>query len=498
MAGSLSGRQREITVPEQDVDVLIIGAGLSGIGMACHLARQLPTRRIRLLERRNAIGGTWDLFRYPGVRSDSDMFTMGYDFQPWMKSEILAEGSLIRDYIKRTAEQYDVDQHIHFGLKVTNADWSSSRNQWTVTAINETRGETATYRCHFLISCAGYYNYDAGHSPKFPGIESFKGQRIHPQFWPESLAYRDKKVVVIGSGATAATIVPAMAPEVAQITLLQRSPSYYLSTPHYDNLIKGLEKILPRQWLYRFLRSANILLQRLLYKSAMRWPEKMRRYLLWKVKKSLGNSADMRHFTPGYPPWQERLCVVPGGDLFKAIKSGKARIITDQVDHFTERGIQLKSGQGLDADIVITATGLQLQTFGGIALSIDNRVISANRLLSYKSVLLQNMPNMAFILGYTNASWTLKSDIASRYICRLLQYMDSNNIATVTPRAPDNEATEENVMNVLSSGYIQRGMDHLPRQGRHAPWRVSHSFETDRTMLLSEPINDQLLEFTAR
>lgn len=485
-------------MPEQDIDVLIIGAGLSGIGMACHLARQLPAKRIMLLERRDAIGGTWDLFRYPGVRSDSDMFTMGYDFQPWMKPKILAGGSLIRDYIRLTAEQYGVDQHIHFGLKVTAADWSSSRSQWTVTALNETTGDIATYRCHFLISCAGYYNYDAGYSPEFPGIGSFKGQCIHPQFWPESLNYRDKKVVVIGSGATAATIVPAMAQDVAQITLLQRSPSYYLSTPRYDNLIKLLEKILPRQWLYHILRSANIFLQRLLYKSALRWPGKMRKYLLWKVKKSIGQDADMRHFTPHYPPWQERLCVVPGGDLFKAIKSGKARIITDQIDHFTERGIQLKSGQALDADIVITATGLQLQTFGGMALSIDNRAIPANRLLSYKSVLVQNLPNMGFIIGYTNASWTLKSDIASRYICRLLQHMDSNNIAAVTPRAPDNEATEENVMSILSSGYIQRGMEHLPRQGRHAPWRVSHSLETDRTMLLSEPINDQLLEFTAR
>ncbi|WP_293614273.1 NAD(P)/FAD-dependent oxidoreductase [Porticoccus sp.] len=485
-------------MPKQDVDVLIIGAGLSGIGMACHLARQLPNRRIMLLERRDAIGGTWDLFRYPGVRSDSDMFTMGYDFQPWMRPEILAEGSVIRDYISRTAKQYGVDQHIHFGLKVTAADWSSSRSQWTVTALNETTGDIASYRCHFLISCAGYYNYDAGYSPEFPGIESFKGMCIHPQFWPESLNYRDKKVVVIGSGATAATIVPAMAQDVAQITLLQRSPSYYLSTPRYDNLIKLLEKILPQQWLYHTLRSANTFLQRLLYKSAIRWPEKMRKYLLWKVKKSLGKSADMRHFTPHYPPWQERLCVVPGGDLFKAIKSGKARIITDQIDHFTERGIQLKSGQSLDADIVITATGLQLQTFGGTTLSIDNRTIPANSLLSYKSVLLQNLPNMAFILGYTNASWTLKSDIASRYICRLLQYMESNNITTVTPRAPDNEATEENVMNVLSSGYILRGKDQLPRQGRHAPWQVSHSLEADRAMLLSDPINDQLLEFTAR
>ncbi|WP_438952484.1 flavin-containing monooxygenase [Porticoccus sp.] len=485
-------------MPEHDIDVLIIGAGLSGIGMACHLARQLPDKRVTLLERRDVIGGTWDLFRYPGVRSDSDMFTMGYDFQPWMRPEILAEGPLIRDYIRRTAAQYGVDRHIHFGLKATTANWSSSQRQWTVNAFNETTEETTTYRCHFLISCAGYYNYDMGYSPEFPGIESFRGQFIHPQFWPKSLNYRDKKVVVIGSGATAATLVPAMAGDVARITLLQRSPSYYLSTPCYDNLIKGLEKVLPRQWLYNILRSANIFLQRLLYKSAMRWPAQMRRYLLWKVKRSLGNNTDMRHFTPDYPPWQERLCVVPGGDLFKAIKSGKAHIITDQIDHFTEHGIQLKSGQALDADIVITATGLQLQTFGGLALNIDNTAIPTNSLLSYKSVLMQNLPNIAFILGYTNASWTLKSDITSRYICRLLQYMDSNNIATVTPRAPDNEATDENVMNVLSSGYIERGKAELPRQGRHAPWRVSHALEIDRTMLLREPIEDELLEMITR
>ncbi len=482
----------------EEYDVLIIGAGLSGIGMACHLQRALPEKRVAILERRNAIGGTWDLFRYPGVRSDSDMFTMGYDFRPWMSPKVLAKGSQIREYITETAREYDVEKHIQFGVKVVSADWSSEQQHWQVSALHEASGEARDYSCRFLISCAGYYNYDNGYLPAFPGIERYKGQCVHPQFWPESLDYRDKNVLVIGSGATAVTIVPAMAGDAAHVTMLQRSPSYFLNAPSYGKLLRSLEHLLPKRWVYRVARSCNIGLQRLFYNSAIRWPEVMRDFLLGQVKKALGKECDMRHFTPKYMPWEQRLCVVPNGDLFKAIKSGKASVVTDEIESFTEQGVQLKSGELLNADIVITATGLQLQTFGGMELRIDGKPVSANRLLSYKSVLMQDLPNLAFILGYVNASWTLKADIASRYICRLLSYMNEHRYVAVVPRAPEGEASDESAMNALNSGYIQRGNAELPRQGHHLPWRVLHAYGPDRKMLLDTPIADEWLEFAAK
>lgn len=476
-------------------DVLIIGAGLSGVGMACHLQKELPGKSFLLLERRAAIGGTWDLFRYPGVRSDSDMFTFAYAFRPWMSPTVLAEGELIRDYLRDTAQEFGIQQHIRFGLKVQQADWSSAQNQWALTVLHEATGEVQTFTCHFLVSCTGYYDYDQGYLPDFPDMDVFQGQRVHPQFWPDDLDYRGKQVLVIGSGATAVTLVPNMASQAAHVTMLQRSPTYIVSVAGYGKIVQKLEKFLPRKALYGLLRTANIRLQRALFKSARRWPERVRTFLLRPVQRALGPDFDMRHFTPHYMPWDQRVCMVPDGDLLKAIRSGKASVVTDEIERFTPDGVLLKSGQKLQADVVVTATGLRLKTFGGMALTVDGQRVNPQALLSYRAVLMQDLPNFGFILGYTNASWTLKADMASRYLCRLLRYMGKQGLARATPRAPDVEHTEESVMGSLSAGYVLRGRADLPRQGRSAPWRVEHAFEKDKPMLLEEAIDDGLLEF---
>jgi len=489
MESSSGGQMRE------HFDVLIVGAGISGIGMACHLQEESPNKRFAILERRHAIGGTWDLFRYPGVRSDSDMFSFAYAFRPWMSPKVLSEGGLVRQYVRDTAKEFDVDRHIRFGLKILSAAWSSDKKVWTICALHESTAENRTYTCHFFVSCTGYYDYDEAYVPQFPGQETFKGQSIHPQFWPENYDYTGKKVVIIGSGATAITLVPAMAAKAASVTMLQRTPTYYLNAPNLEKTIIALGAVLPARWIYAGVRAAYIFLQRALYKLSKRWPTAMRHVLLRPVKKALGENVDMRHFTPNYKPWDQRLCVIPGGDLFEAIRSGRASVVTDEIASFTERGILLKSGDSLDADVVVTATGIRLKTFGGIQIRVDGKEIATNHLLSYRAVLMQDLPNMAFIFGYINSSWTLKADIASRYICRLLNFMDSKGIGSATPRAPEGEVGQGNVMGSLSSGYVQRDISELPRQGRNVLWRVSHSYEIDKKLLLDEPINDGVLEW---
>ncbi len=479
-------------------DILIIGAGLSGLGAACHLQRELPGKSVRILERRQALGGTWDLFRYPGVRSDSDMFSYAFQFRPWTGRKVLAEGARIRDYLTQTAREYGVDQRIDFGMRCTRAAWSSVQQWWEVTVTEEATGAERRYTCNFLISCSGYYNYDQAYLPSFPGVESFQGQCVHPQFWPEGLDWSGKKVVIIGSGATAVTLLPAMAEKAAQVTMLQRSPTYMLSISTPGAWMEKLDKLLPQGWVPRLMRRFYIGLQRSLFKTARRWPQLARRVLLAGVRKSLPQGYDLRHFTPRYKPWDERLCVVPDADLFKAIRNGKASVVTDHIERFTPDGILLQSGATLQADLVVTATGLQLQTLGGLELYVDGQPISANTLLSYRAVLLQNVPNFAFMFGYTNASWTLKTDMASRYLCRLMQYMDQHGLASAIPRAPATEVEAESLMASLGSGYIRRAHDELPRQGRTAPWRVTHALEEDRGMLLGESIDDGRLEFVAR
>ncbi|MDP9142490.1 MAG: NAD(P)/FAD-dependent oxidoreductase [Pseudomonadota bacterium] len=476
-------------------DVLIIGAGLSGIGTACHLAEVFPQKRLAILERRERIGGTWDLFRYPGIRSDSDMFSFGFKFRPWNAFKVLADGPAIRDYIRETAREYGVEEKIRFGLRTTQASWCSQKRQWTVTALHETSGETQTYTCNFLIGCTGYYNHDAGFLPQFPGVEQFKGQCIHPQQWPENLNYAGKNVVVIGSGATAVTLVPAMAGTAGHVTMLQRSPSYIYSLPAHDRITEVLAKILPARWAFGLARWRNILIQQVTYQACKRWPKLMRRYLLAHVRKRIGADVAMRHFTPKYMPWDQRLCAVPDADLFNAVRDGKASIETDQIDRFTESGIRLQSGKELQADIIVTATGINLQLLGGMQLSVDGQPRLPNRHVTYKGVLIENLPNLAWVFGYTNASWTLKSDIAAGYLCRLLRHMDDKGYGVAMPRDTEGCAQDSGIFDSLQAGYTGRGNDVLPRQGRKLPWRVQMRYGRDRRMLLEDAIDDGVLRF---
>lgn len=476
-------------------DVLIVGAGLSGIGMACHLARECPGKSVAILERRNAIGGTWDLFRYPGIRSDSDMFSFGYEFRPWNDLKVLADGPSIRSYIRDTAREYGIESKITFGFRTKNVDWSSREGCWTVTGTDEATGETLRRKARFVIGATGYYNYDTGFQPDFPGLDSFKGQLIHPQKWPEGLDYRGKRVVVVGSGATAVTLVPAMAGEAAHVTMLQRSPSYIFSVPALDKISGFLKTFLPESWVYGLARRRNITVQRWLYIAARRWPHLVRRWLLSNVRKAVGPDFDMSHFTPTYNPWDERLCAVPNADLFAALKSGQASVVTDQIESFTETGIRLKSGKLLEADIVVSATGLNVQMLGGTEVSLDGKTKSVASSMMYKGVLVQDMPNFACIFGYINAPWTLKADIASSYVCRLLNHMDRNGIKVATPRDLEGSALDDTIMGGLSSGYVRRARDTLPRQGRKLPWAVLHDYKRDKVMLLNDAIDDGNLEF---
>ncbi|WP_425055712.1 flavin-containing monooxygenase [Pseudomonas abyssi] len=483
----------------EHLDVLIIGAGLSGIGTAVHLSQNCPDKRIAILERRQQVGGTWDLFRYPGIRSDSDMFSFGFAFRPWNDLQTLADGESIRRYISDTAREYGVEQKIRFGIETEQVQWCSEQQQWVVSARDLATGQTRHYSCDFLISCTGYYDHKAGYLPEFPGVERYQGQCIHPQHWPQDLDYSGKKVVVIGSGATAVTLVPAMAPQVGHITMLQRSPSYIMTVPAHDRITEMLCKVLPNDWVFGLARKRNIAIQRWIFKAAKRWPEGTRRFLLKKVAEQLDDPSQMTHFTPSYMPWDQRLCAVPDGDLFKAINSGKASVVTDEIDCFTESGIRLKSGAQLDADIIITATGLTLQVLGGTRMLIDGRPFDINQRMTYKGVMLQDVPNMAWIFGYTNAPWTLKSDIAAQWVCRLLNHMRAAGVQVATPRDHDNNlVVAESMMGALQSGYVQRGNTILPRQGRSAPWRLLNAYERDREMLLEEPVEDTMLELTER
>ncbi|WP_022956535.1 flavin-containing monooxygenase [Perlucidibaca piscinae] len=483
----------------QHQDILIVGAGLSGVGAACHLKRQCPGKSVTLLERRQNVGGTWDLFRYPGIRSDSDMYTFGFNFKPWTEPRVLADGDSIRNYVRETAKEFGVFDRIRFGRQVISADWSSRDALWTLQVRDDASDETETYTARYLLGCSGYYNYDQGFRPEFPGEADFKGQIIHPQFWPENLDYSGKRVVVIGSGATAITLVPSMADKAAHVTMLQRSPTYIMSVPAIDPVSKTLQAVLPEKLAYKLNRGRNVAIQRAIYEASRRKPEVVRRLILSLVARQLkGTSIEMRHFTPSYNPWDQRLCVVPNGDLFKALRSGKASMATDHIERFTEDGILLKSGETLKADIIITATGLSVQLFGGIKVSIDGKPVSVKDSVSYKGVLLEGIPNAALVFGYTNASWTLKADLAAEYFCRLVNYMDKHGHSTFqVPRIPDVH-TEDTVLGSLSSGYIRRAADQLPRQGTRAPFRVEQNYLADIPMLRFRPIADDVLQFDGK
>lgn len=483
----------------QHHDILIIGAGLSGIGAACHFSRNCPNKSIAILERRHAMGGTWDLFRYPGIRSDSDMFTFGYSFKPWIESRVLADGPSIKRYMTETAKAFGIDKKIRYGRQVVNANFSTKTGLWTIEANDEASGESEKYTANFLMVCTGYYNYDKGFRPNFPNEKAFKGEIIHPQFWPENLDYADKRVVIIGSGATAITLLPTMTDKAAHVTMLQRSPTYIMSVPAIDPVARALQKVLPEKAVYRLNRIRNIGLQRLLFQAARKRPAAVRRLLLGMVKKQLaGSGVDMKHFTPSYQPWDQRLCVVPNGDLFKVLREGKASITTDHIEKFTATGILLKSGEEIPADIIITATGLDVQMAGGMKLKVDNKTAPISSRLTYKGVLIEGVPNAAVVFGYTNASWTLKADLASEYVCRLVNYMDEKGYRTVEVHDQENLITEDTVLGSLSSGYIQRAADRLPRQGARAPFRVVQDYLRDVPLMRFKPIDDGYLQFDGK
>ncbi len=474
-------------------DVLIVGAGLSGIGAARHLQQSCPEKTYAVLEGRDAIGGTWDLFRYPGIRSDSDMYTLGYNFKPWKQSQAIADGPLIREYIQETAREYGIDRHIRFNTRVEQADWSEKKQEWTL-SLREGGGELRRLRCNFLLMCTGYYDYAAGYMPDFPGLQNYQGRLIHPQHWPADLNYRGKKIVIIGSGATAVTLVPALAAEAAHVTMLQRSPSYVISVPREDLISNTLRKVLPEKLVYRLARTRNVGLQQAFFKLSRSQPKLVRRLLMSQVRRQVGPQFDMRHFSPAYNPWDERLCAVPDGDLFKALRSGQASVLTDQIDSFTPTGLRLKSGQVLDADIIVSATGLQLQMMGGARLSLDGRPVDMAKTMNYKGIMFRDLPNLAMVFGYTNASWTLKADLSAEYVCRLLRRMDQLGVRQATPRNHDH-AVQELPFLEMASGYIQRAIASFPRQGSKAPWRVYQNYALDLMTLRYSPIDDGCMEF---
>ena len=472
---------------QPDTDVLIIGAGLSGIGAAVHLGKQCPGKTYRIFEQRSAIGGTWDLFRYPGIRSDSDMHTLGFNFKPWTEAKAIADGPSIRKYINETADEYGITPYIQFDTKIVAADWSGPEQVWRVTSENVKTGERAVTTTRFLFMCGGYYNYDQGYRPDFPDEQAFKGQIIHPQHWPEDLDYSGKKVVIIGSGATAMTLVPAMTDKAGHVTMLQRSPTYVVSRPAVDKFANFLRSVLPDSWAYTLIRWRNVALQQFFFRKTRENPEQAKERLLKMVREELGPDYDVeKHFTPHYNPWEQRLCLVPDSDLFNVLKSGK---------RFTGKGILLKSGKELEADIIVTATGLNLVFMNGVDVTLDGEKVDPGKLLNYKGVMLSNVPNLAVTFGYTNASWTLKADLTSEYVCRLIKLMDEKGATSAMPylAAYPNE-TEPFVD--FSSGYFQRVMDQFPRQHTEAPWKLNMSYFTDRKNLRQLPIEDGVMKFS--
>jgi cation diffusion facilitator CzcD-associated flavoprotein CzcO len=476
----------------EHLDVLIVGAGLSGIGSACHLRRNLPGKRFAILEAREDMGGTWDLFRYPGIRSDSDMFTLGYSFRPWREAEAIADGPAILRYIQDTARDYGVDQRIRYGHRVVRADWSSADARWTVHAERADGGEAVTLTCDFLFTCTGYYRYDEGYTPDFEGTDRFRGEIVHPQHWPEDLDYDGKRVVVIGSGATAVTLIPSMARRAAHVTMLQRSPSYVISLPGRDGIAHALRRRLPVKAAYALVRWKNVLRQMLAFTVARRAPKFSRKLVRKMVAEQLPEGYDVdTHFNPTYDPWDQRLCLVPDGDLFETISSGRGTIVTDGIKAFTERGIALESGRELEADVIVTATGFHLLLLGGMKVSVDGADLDPSEKVAYKGMMLSGVPNFAMALGYTNASWTLKCDLVAQHVCRLLEYMDRHGYAACTPQAPDESLPTEPLID-LKSGYVLRSIDKLPKQGPSLPWRLHQNYFRDVRLLKRGPVDDAM------
>jgi len=483
------------SAPEH-VDVLIVGAGLSGIGAAHHIQSAFSERTYTILEARDAIGGTWDLFRYPGVRSDSDMHTLGYRFRPWTQAKAIADGPSILQYVRDTATEAGIDRHIRFGHRVVSASWSSEDARWTVDAVHN--GESVRLTAQFLYVCSGYYHYDAGHTPHFPGIDRYQGTVVHPQDWPEDLDYTGKKVVVIGSGATAVTLVPAMTDRAAHVTMLQRSPTYIMSLPAADAIANGLRQVLGPRRAYSITRWKNVALSTLIYQLSRRRPDIVKRMIRKAAAEQLPPGYDLdTHFTPSYQPWDQRLCLVPDGDLFTAIRHGRASVVTDHITEFTADGLRLQSGAELDADIVVTATGLRLLAYGGIELAVDGRDIKLAETMAYQGMMLSGVPNFAFTIGYTNASWTLKADLVSEYVVRLLRHLDARGYDQFAPTNNDPTVTEQPLLD-FQAGYVLRDIHEFPKAGSRAPWRLGMSYAHDLLNLRHGRIDHDTLRFARR
>lgn len=464
------------------VDVLVVGAGLAGIGSACQLRRSMPELSLAILEARAVSGGTWDLFRYPGIRSDSDMYTYSYGFKPWTDKSAIADGDSILNYIREAADEYDLNQHIRYNHKVVSAHWCSQDKLWTVTVVRSDGEEQLAIRCRFILSCTGYYDYKQGYTPEFDGIDDFQGEIVHPQFWPEQLDYKDKRVVVIGSGATAVTLIPSMANDTASLVMLQRSPTYIANVPAEDPWLKPLSKFMPSTWVFRSIRWKKVLLQQYIYRLSRKKPRGLRRYLLNQVREELGPDYDVdTHFTPNYNPWDQRLCAVPDGDMFAAIREGKAEVVTDHIDHFNSSGIALKSGNQLDADIVVIATGLKLKFGGDIAYRIDGEEVDPTERFVYRGMMLEGVPNLAMSVGYTNSSWTLKTDLTAKYVCGLLKKMKRGGYSYVIPTL-SGEMKEVPLLD-FDAGYVLRARDIMPKNGDRKPWKNNDSYTKDYASL---------------
>ena len=476
-------------------DIIIIGAGLSGIGAACHLKRKNPNKSFQVLEAREEIGGTWSLFKYPGIRSDSDMYTFGYSFKTWDDDKSFADAPSILKYLNEAAQEYNIQQYIHFNTKVVSYNFDESSNLWTIKCFNVKTKEETFFTSQFIFNASGYYNYNHGYTPKFKGFENFKGKFIHPQKWDLNLDYHNKKVIVIGSGATAVTIVPKIAEKVKKVTMLQRTPTYIAALPNKDKVAKFIKIILPKKIAHKTVRIKNVVADMIFYNLCRKYPKTMKKFILKGIKKELGENFPIEpHFSPNYKPWDQRFCLVPDGDFFKAIKKGKADVVTDTIKSFVKNGIQLNSGKILEADIIVTATGLNLLPFGGAKISLNNKPFDITKQFIYKGLMLSELPNFFVFAGYTNASWTLKSDLTSEYISRVLKYLDKNNFNSVKAKVVEKNLGQLPLIN-LNSGYIHRAAAILPKQGDKFPWRLYQNYFLDYKVLRLNTIKDKRLEF---
>ncbi|MCL4119180.1 UNVERIFIED_CONTAM: hypothetical protein GTU68_028822 [Idotea baltica] len=475
--------------------MMIIGAGLSGICAGYHIQDKCPNKSFLILEARASMGGTWDLFKYPGIRSDSDMYTLGFSFYPWKNAKAIADGKDILQYIKDTAKEFNLNEKIKYNHKVIAANWDSEEAMWTLELAENEQVENRIIKTKFVFACSGYYNYEGGHTPKFEGSENFGGKIIHPQKWDTNLDYTDKKVVVIGSGATAVTLVPEMAKKAKNVTMLQRSPTYIVNLPSEDKIANFFKKVLPSKTAHNLARWKNILVSLGIYKACRKWPDTMRKFFKNYAKKQLGSKFNEADFTPKYKPWDQRLCLVPDNDLFKALRKGNAQIVTNTIKKFTEKGILLNSGEELEADIIVTATGLKIQLLGGVKATINNQAINTGEMKAYKGVLFSDVPNFAIAVGYTNASWTLKCDLNCQFVARMINYMDKHKHTVVIPKFDANEFEVEPLLD-FDAGYVKRALDVLPKQGSKAPWKVYQNYFKDVKALKRSPVNDKYLVYS--